>query len=79
VSARNAVRVVELPGLAIRWSALDGSGLVAVLVNASVAGELSSDRSALSRLDAAAIVGRALTETAMRPMSVVVLYCRGSN
>jgi hypothetical protein len=46
---------------------------LAVLVDESVAGGVSSDRSAGPKLDDLAAVGRALTEAAVGPVLVVVL------
>jgi hypothetical protein len=46
---------------------------LAVLVDESAAGGVSSDRSALPILDDAAIVGGALVEAAVGPVGVVVL------
>ena len=53
--------------------AVDGSGCLLVLVDESVAGVVSSDRSAGPIRDNFVIVGRALAEAAVRSVRVVML------
>jgi hypothetical protein len=71
--SRGAGRV-EADGVVVSWpGGWGGSGCLAVLVDESAAGGVSSDRPAGPTGDDVGIVGRALTEAAVGPVGVVVL------
>jgi len=65
-------RRVEADEFVIGWPLWDGSGCLAVFVDESAAGSVSSDRSAGLMLDNFGIVRCALTEGAVGSMRVVV-------